>query len=132
MKAAIGIGDIDQAGHQEHLFHDLVGALDDQQPDQDGADRHGNVFADAEDLQAGGDAGELGDGIAHVGQKQGDHDVEGDLDAEGFADQVRQPLAGDRPHAGAHLLDDDQRDGGGDHHPEERIAEVGRRPANRW
>ncbi len=27
------VGDVDQAGHQENLFHDLVGSLDDQQPD---------------------------------------------------------------------------------------------------
>ena len=32
------VGDVDQAGHQKDLLHDLVGALDDQQPDQHGAD----------------------------------------------------------------------------------------------
>ncbi len=90
-----------------------------------GADGDADVFGDVEELHAAGDAGELGDDVAEVDDDEQDHDDEGHAEAELFADEVAEALAGDDAHAGAHLLHDDEREGDGDHRPEERVAELG-------
>ena len=63
--------------------------------------------------------------LPEVGQPQHHHGEEGDAQPELFADQVREPLAGDRAHARRHLLHHNQRDGGRDQRPEQGIAELG-------
>jgi hypothetical protein len=42
--------------------------------------------------------------------------------AELLADEVAEALAGDHAHAGAHLLDHDERNGDGNDGPEQRVA----------
>ena len=49
---------------------------------------------------------------------------ERDAEAELLADQIAQPLAGDRAHARRHLLHDDQRDRDRNHRPQQRVAEL--------
>ena len=52
------------------------------------------------------------------------HD-EGDTQAELFADEIGEAFAGDGAHARAHLLDDDEGDGDGDHRPQQCVTELG-------
>ena len=119
------VGDVEDAGDEEDLFDALVVALDDEHPDDEGADGDANVFGDVEELHAAGDAGELGDDVGEVDGDEQDHDDEGDAEAELFADEVAEALAGDDAHARAHLLHDDEGEGDGDHRPEEGVAELG-------
>ena len=77
-----------------------------------------------EELHAARDAGELGDDVAEVDDDEQDHHDEGHAEAELFADEVAEAFAGDDAHAGAHLLHDDEREGDGDHRPEEGVAEL--------
>ena len=87
-------------------------------------DRHGNIFADAENLHGGRDAGEFGDGVAEVDGQSRDHDEEGGAEAEFFADQVGEAFAGDHAHARAHFFGDVEGDGHGDQGPEQGVAEL--------
>ncbi len=121
------VGDVEDAGHQEDALDDLRRALEDEQPDGERHQRHRVPAGDAEDLQRLRHSGELRHGVAHVGDDQGEHDVEGGLDPEPLADEIGEALAGDHAHARGHLLHQDQRQGDGDQRPEERIAEVGAR-----
>ncbi len=118
------VGDVEDAGDEEDLFDALVVALDDESPDEEGADGDADVLADVEELHAAGDAGELGDDVAVVDDDEQDHHHEGDAQAELFADEVAEAFAGDDAHARAHLLHDDEREGDGDHRPEQGVAEL--------
>ncbi len=69
-------------------------------------------------------AGELGHGVAQVGDDEHQDKQDRQLDAEVLPDQVRQPFAGDHAHAGAHLLYDDQGHGDGNQCPQQVVAEV--------
>ena len=71
---------------------------------------------------ASGDAGELRRDVAEVDQHEEDKYEQRGAKAELFANEVAETFAGDRAHARAHLLHDDERDGDGDHGPEERVA----------
>ena len=81
-------------------------------------------FDTAEQLEAARHAGELRDDVAEIGDDERQHQPERDAEAELLADEIAQPLAGDRAHPRRHLLDDDERDGDRDHRPEQRVAEL--------
>ena len=49
---------------------------------------------------------------------------ERDAQAELFADEVGEPLAGDGAHAGAHFLGDDEHHGDGQQGPQRQVAEA--------
>ena len=116
------IGEIERAGDQEDDF-DLAGSsLQHQNPDGDGGERHGDEFADAEELRGGGDTGEFGDDVAEVDEESGDHDEKGGAEAELFADQIGEAFAGDHAHARAHFHGDVEGDGHGDQGPEQGVA----------
>ena len=119
------VGDVEDAGDEEDLLDALVVALDDEDPDDGGTDGDAGVFADVEELHAAGDSGELRDHVGEVHDDEQDHDDEGDAEAELFADEIAETFAGDHPHAGAHLLNDDEGEGDGDHRPEEGVAVLG-------
>ena len=61
-----------------------------------------------EQLERTGDAGELGHDVGEVDQHQQGHQQESDAQAEFLADQIGQPFAGHRAHAGAHFLGNDE------------------------
>ena len=52
------------------------------------------------------------------------HGEERHAQAELFADQIGEAFAGDRAHARGHFLHHDQRDGGRDQRPQQRVAEL--------
>ena len=116
------VGDVDDGGDEEDLLDLLIVSADDEQPDEDGADRHRDEFRHVEEVQAAGDADEFGDDVGVVDDDQEQHDDDGDAQAELFADEVAEAFASDDAHAGAHLLHDDQGERYGDHHPQERVA----------
>ncbi len=116
------VGDVEDAGDQEDLFDALVIALHDQDPDERRCDRHTDILGDVEELHAAGDSGELGGYVAEVDDDQEKEDDEGCAEAELFADEVAEAFAGDRSHASAHLLHDDEGDGDGDHRPQQAVA----------
>src|SRR6185312_171851 len=116
------VGQEGQGEEEEDLLHPAVGAAGDQQPDENGGGRHGDVAADPEQLRRRGDADELGDDDPQVGDQQGQQDEGRLAQGEGLAHQVRKPLAGDGSHAGAHLLDDADADGDHHHGPQQAIA----------
>ena len=68
------------------------------------------------------DADEFGDDVGVVDHDQQNHEDEGDAQAELFADEIAETFARNHAHAGAHLLHDDERDGDGNHGPEEGVA----------
>ena len=69
-----------------------------------------------------GNADELGHHIGVVHQHQRHHHQEGEPQPELLADQVAQAFAGDHAHPRAHLLHHDQREGDGNHGPQQRVA----------
>ena len=113
------VGDIEERRGQEDLLHTLVLTFDDDQPDDHAANRYGHVARKTEQFQAGGDADKFRDHVAEVGDQNSQHHQKGDAEAEFFADQVAQALAGDRAHAGAHLLHHDQGQRDRDHGPQQ-------------
>src|ERR1035441_924661 len=119
------VGDVEDAGEEEDLLDALVVAFDHQEPDREGGQRDGDVAADVEQLQGTGHAGEFGHHVGQVSQHQDAHQQEGDAQAELFADEVGEALAGDGAHAGTHLLDDDERHGNGHQSPQGQIAVAG-------
>src|SRR6185437_8362965 len=87
-KAGEDVGQIESGGDEKDFFHAFVIAFDDQQPDQRGADGHGDIFTDMEQLQAAGDAGKLRHDVAEVHDDQQDHHDEGDAQTKLFADEI--------------------------------------------
>ncbi len=75
-----------------------------------------------EQLQRAGDADELRDHVGVIDHHQQHHEHEGDAQAELFADKVAEALARDHAHASAHLLHHDERDGDGNHGPQQGVA----------
>ncbi len=125
MIAGKEVGEIDQAGGQEHPLHHLIGPAQHQPPGKQRRQGQRDIFAHPEQLHAGGDPGKFAHDVAHVAQEQPQHGIKGDLDAEALPGQVGQPFAGDRAHAGAHLLDDHQGQDHGDEEPEDFVAQDG-------
>ena len=66
----------------------------------------------------------FGDDVAEIRNQNPEHHQERDPQAEFFADQIAQSFAGNRPHAGAHLLHHDQGDRNRDHRPQQHVAEL--------
>lgn len=96
-----------------------------------GGGGHAGVAGDAEQLEAGGDPGELGARGAHVGENQ-------DADRDGakphpvrVTDQPREALLGDDAHAGAEVVEHDQRDRREQQHPQQPVAVLGAEQARR-
>ena len=58
-------------------------------------------------------------------EHQRDHHEERGAQAELLADQIGKAFAGDRAHARAHLLRDDQQQRDGDQRPERQVAVLG-------
>ncbi len=119
------VGDVDGGGDEKNFFDAFVISLDDEQPDEDGADGHGQIFTDMKELHAAGDSGKLRNDVAEIDDDEKHHHQESDAEAELFTDEVAEALAGDDAHAGAHLLDDDEGEGDGDHHPQQLVAVLG-------
>ena len=119
------IGNVKDTSSKKDLFNNPVSPLHHDPPDQKGAQGNRDEFADSKDLHSGCNARKFGEDIAHVGQKHPDHQVECDFGAEFFPDEIGESLARDDPHAGAHLLDDDQGDHDGDQGPDEFEAVFG-------
>src|SRR5436190_1766020 len=82
----------------------LVLALDHYEPHNDGADGDSDVFGKPEQLKATGNTRKLAENVAEVDQQDGEHHEEGDAEAEFFADEIAESLAGDRAHAGGDFL----------------------------
>jgi len=123
------VGDVKEGCGEENFFHALVLAFDHDEPDDHGADGNGDEARPAKELEAGGDADELGQDIAEVNYQDSEHHEEGDAEAEFFADKIAEAFACDRAHAGGHFLHHDQRKRDRDHGPEKEIAEL--RPGGR-
>jgi hypothetical protein len=100
-------------------------AAHNQQRDEDRSYGHARVAADAGEFGSGGDPGELGAGGADVRQEQDGGGRDGGAMAVAVADQPGQAATGDAAHPCAQLMEDDQRDGREQQHPEQPVAEVG-------
>ena len=100
-------------------------AAHDQRRDQDCRHGHARIAADACELRRRSDPGELGASGADVGHEQDRCRRGGRAMAVAVADQPRQPATGDAAHPRAELVEDDERDGRQQEHPEQAIAEVG-------
>ena len=113
------VGDEDDGEQQEDALGVAVGAEEHERPDGDRGDRHREVARDAEEVEGGGDAAELGDHQADVGDGEGGDGEGGEPEGELLADEGGQALAGVDGQAGHHLLHDDVGDRD-EHHQEER------------
>ena len=69
-KSGNNVSEVEKRSGQKHFLHRLVLALDDDQPDDDGANRDGVVLVEAEQFQAAGNAGKLRDHVAEVDDDQ--------------------------------------------------------------
>ena len=119
------IGNVDQRGDEENLLGAFVVAAQNQRPYEEGAEGHGDELGHMEQVQRAGDADEFRDHVGEVDDYKQHHEDEGDAQAELLADQVAQALARDHAHAAAHLLNHDERDGDGDHGPQQGVAVLG-------
>ena len=124
-EAGDDVGKIDRAGKEEHLFDDPVIPHDDQVPDGGGTERHRDVAAHTEDLEARRKPRKLCRDVPEVGDQQGQHGVKSDFHAVALADEIGEPLAGHDAKAGHHLLDQDEENEHRDQGPQERIAILG-------
>ncbi len=79
---------------RKDLFHLAIAALQNQHPDQQPSDGHGDVTADAENLHGRGHTGELRHHVSEIDQKPRNHTEERRAETELLADQVGEPLAG--------------------------------------
>src|SRR5271165_839375 len=102
--ASKDVSDVDEGRYQEHLLYAFVLTLDHDQPDDYGANRHGYITGKPEQFEAGGDADKFRHHVAEVGDQNADHHQKRYAQPKLFADQVAEPFAGHRAHAGAHLL----------------------------
>ena len=114
----------DRHEHEDPL-RELVGAADEQQPDRDGADRHGHVRRDARQPERSADAHELRDADTEVRDEHAGRREQRPADAVLLANQICEALAGDHPHPRGHLLHDDEGERDHDHHPEQCEAVAG-------
>jgi hypothetical protein len=73
------------------VLHPVEAAAQHEEGHAHRRDRHAQVAADAEQLEAGGDAGELGAGGAEVGQHQRDQRDRGQPHAEPLTNQPDHP-----------------------------------------
>src|SRR5208282_2280485 len=118
------ISDVEERSRQEDFLNALVLPFDCDEPDDHGADRHCDVLGDSEQPHASHDADKLAYDVSKIGDQNAEHHKEGNPQAVFFPDQIAQPLAGHRSHAGAHLLHYDQGDCSRDHGPQEHVAEL--------
>ena len=118
------VGDVEKRSGQENFLNGLVLPFDHDQPNNHRANRNGNVFRHAEQFHAAGDSGKLGNHVTEVADEDAQHHQEGDTQAVFFANQIAQPFAGHRAHAGAHLLNNNQGHCDRDHGPQEHVAEL--------
>ena len=110
------------AEEEKDALHAPVRAACDQHPDPDGDRRHAHPRRHVSEAEGGGHARELGHRGAEVGDQHGEHGEGRDLQAEALADERRQALTGDHPHARAHLLGDGQDRRDEQQHPEQLVA----------
>ena len=116
------IRDVDERGGKEDFLGAFVVAAQHQRPYKKSADGHGDEFGNVEQVQRAGNADELGDDVGVIDHHQQHHEHEGDAQAELLADEVAEALARDHPHAAAHLLHHDERDGDGNHGPQQGVT----------
>ena len=83
------IGDVEAAGNQEDLFDAPVGSFDHENPNENGAERHGEIAADPEQVEGTGDPGEVCRDVRQVHQQQGDHHEKSSAQTELLANQIR-------------------------------------------
>ncbi len=114
------VSDIEERRCQENFLNALVLTFHHDQPNDHGTHRHSDVPRQAEQFEAGGDANKFRYHVAEVGDQNSEHHQKRDAQAELFADQIAQALAGHRAHAGGHLLHHDQRECDRDHGPEQK------------
>ena len=120
------VGDEDERDRQEDALDGPVAGEEDERPDRRRATTGTVMYREnAEDLERGRGARELGDGVGHVGDEQDEHREDRPADAEAVADEVGQPLPGDHAEPGRHLLDDGQDDDRDREDPEQRSGRSG-------
>ncbi len=113
------------AQQQEHVLDALEPAAHDERRDQDRRGGHACVAADAGELRRRGHPGKLGAGGADVGHEEDRGGRDRRATPVAVADQPRQPPAGDATHPSAELVENHERDGRQQEHPEQARAEVG-------
>ncbi len=91
----------------------------------DGGQRHAQVAAHPEQLEAGGDAGELGAGGADVGHHQRGEGHRRQPYSEPLTYETDHALPGDHPHAGPEVVEQDEGDRGQQQDPQELVAVFG-------
>ena len=119
------IGDIYERRDQENLFRGLVVSLHDHQPHKRRANRNRDELGNVKQMQRSCDADELGNDVGKVDHHQHQHQQKCQPQAELFADQAGEALAGNYTHPRVHLLDDRERYGDGDHGPKQVVPVLG-------
>ena len=121
------VGQERQGQDEEDPLGVPVRAEDHQRPDHHHRDRNGHVFADPDQLQRGGDPGELRHDQPDVGEQERQQRERRDPQRELLTDQCPEPFAGVSAQPGAHLLHHDQRHGDQHHQEQGLVAELGPR-----
>src|SRR5579864_62238 len=109
------ISDVNERGDKKYFLYAFVLALDYYEPDDDCANRNGDVFGESKKFKAAGDPGKFAEDVAEVDEEDGEHHEKGDAKTEFLADQVAQSFAGDCAHACGNFLDHDERHGDRNH-----------------
>ena len=115
--AGKNIANVEAARDKKHFLHGLIRAPHHQQPDKNRDRGHGEVFGDAENLEARRHAGKLPHYVRKIRQRQRHHHQKRDAESELFPDEISQTFPGHRAQARAHLLHHGEDDRDGDQGP---------------
>jgi hypothetical protein len=69
---------------QKNSFRKLIVAFENKNPDSNGRERNGNVFADAENIHASGNTRKFRRRIADIGNEKKNENIKCDADTETF------------------------------------------------
>jgi hypothetical protein len=118
------VGHEHRAERQEDVLDAAKVATQHEQRDRERGDRNAHVARDAGKLERGGDAGEFGARGAHVGHEEGEQAQGGHADSVALANKPGQALPRHDAHARAKLVEEDERHGGQQQHPQQPVAIV--------
>src|SRR6266480_285198 len=116
------VGQIQNASEEEDHLHLAVSSSNNQHPNDDGCDRHGDIFADPKNLHGCCHTSELRHHVRQVHKKAHDHYEKGGPEPEFLANQIGESFPRHHAHPRAHLFRDVQRDGHGNERPEQSVA----------
>ena len=118
------VGQKHRRQQQQEVLDAVETAAQHQQGDDQCRRRNAQIAGDAEQLESGGDAGEFGAGGADVGDDERGQHRTAQPHAVPLPHQADETLPGDDAHPGCQAVEDHERDGGQQQHPQQLVAVI--------